>query len=121
MTRAQVLRSKIARKFEDRGVKFDTPAHEAEAERMTIAHNDDKYLFIEDIYRHNGASENCQVEITVKLLIDGWKYQEIYNSGKITDKAGERAIKNRIEKALEKFMYSDPEPFNMKMLDSFYQ
>lgn len=99
MTRAEKLREKIANKFYLNGIRFTNISEQ----NLAIAEKEDKVIFIKEVYRHNGTSENCSVEIQVMRLINGWRYEILYESGKITEKTGDRAIKNRIDKALEKF------------------
>lgn len=117
MTRAETLRKKVSKRIEERTpFKFDL----IESNYETRAEIDDKRLVIEEVFRHNGTSQNCSIKITV-YKVDGWRVKFLYNSGKITDKASDRVINDRIDKALEKFVYSDPEPFNMDMLNAYYQ
>ena len=118
MTRAEILRAKVSKRIEERSpFKFDI----IESNYETRAKIDDKRLVIEEVFRHNGTSENCSIRIIVDKVDDWGRVKGLYNSGKITEKASNRVINDRIDKALEKFVYSDPEPFTMDMLDAYYQ
>lgn len=119
MTRAQILRTKIVELIEKRGIVFDTNNNCPDMYSFSIL-RDNKIIFVSDVYKHNGTAENCSIEISVKELIDGWKYEELYNSGKITEKIGARALNNRIDKALEKYLYSGLAPAQ-EGLDLFFK
>ena len=120
MTRAEILRDKISRKIEleNDNIKFEKVSYSNQS--IAKNYNGEKMIIIEDVYRHNATTENCSVRIIVFKLIDGWKLDPLYVSDKITEKASERVIKNRINKALEKYLYNPAEPFKMEMLDDEY-
>ena len=120
MTRAEVLRAKLVGKIEARGVKFikDNWDSYILTESEPNKFNNNRRIMLRDIYRHNGTSENCSVELIVYQK-KGIYLDEVYNSGKITEKTGERALKNRIDKALEKYLYSGNAPAS-EGLDLFF-
>lgn len=119
MTRAQILRTKIVELLEKRGVIFNNNNSCPDMYSFSML-RDNKIIFVKDVYKHNGAAENCSIIIYVDELIDGWKYKELYTSGKITEKTGTRALNNRIDKALEKYLYSGLAPAQ-EGLDLFFK
>jgi hypothetical protein len=110
MTRAEILRARIVKLFEARGVSFESDPANSDRSSHTALNYDNKILAVRDVYRHNGTAENCSVEIVVYRVVDGWRHENLYESGKITEKIGARALKNRIEAALEKYEYSGSAP-----------
>lgn len=126
MTRAEELVKRIVTEFKARGYEIiELTAIDAYTrERVVWAYEierDSKTIRIEETYRHNGTSENVTARIKVFDKTDRLHgYKTLYET-KIPYEASKRVINNRIDKALEKFKYSEPEPFKMEMLDSFYQ
>lgn len=120
MTRAEILRDKIVRKIEAANDNINFIKSDYSNYSYANNYNGEKTIFIEDVYKHNGSKENCSVRIIVYKVIDGWKLDPLYISDKITENASERVIKNRINKALEKFLYNPATPFKMEMLDDDY-
>ena len=122
MTRAEELVKRIVKEFETRGyeVKPVEVTMAKTGERFIgwyeITNEDRKKITISETYRHNGTSEN----VTAKLKVEDRYFKTLYEV-KIPYEASKRVINNRIDKALEKFIYSEPEPFKMEMLDTFYQ
>lgn len=132
MTRAEELVKKIVTEFKTRGYEVNAKLAIDHFTGETVVcwyelyrEDGERELRIEETYRHNGTSEN----VTARVIV--WK-RKVYPQGgstptdklyetKIPYEASKRVINNRIDKALEKFIYSEPEPFNMKMLDTFYQ
>ena len=110
MTRAEILRARVVRLFEARGVTFVIDPFNADRETHTEDNCDGKILAVRDVYRHNGTLENCSVEIVVYTLDANKRLNYLYESGKITEKIGKRALNNRIEAALEKYNYNGYAP-----------
>lgn len=129
MTRAEELVKRIVKEFEYRGYEIiekhaiEHSTGEDVIYRYDIVRDDkEREIRIEETYRHNGTKENVTAKIKVLKPNDNQPYfKDTILEIKIPYEATKRVINNRINKALEKFIYSDPEPFNMKMLDSFYQ
>lgn len=132
MTRAEELVLRIVAEFEARGYEIierhatDHYTREDLIYRRDIFNEDKtKVIYIEETYRHNGTKENVTAKImvydrseVVKNRGFGMMYRK-YET-KIPYEASKRVINNRIDKALEKFIYSDPEPFTMDMLDPYF-
>ena len=129
MTRAEELGKRIVEEFKARGYEI--------IERHAIEHStgedviyrydierydNNRFIRIEETYRHNGTKENVTAKIKVlkRNEIQSFVLNTVFET-KIPYEATKRVINNRIDKALEKFIYSDPEPFNMDMLNAYYQ
>lgn len=129
MTRAEELVKRIVKEFETRGYEIierhaiEHSTGEDVVYRYDIERADkERVIWIEETYRHNGTTENVTAKIKVlkKNERQPYFFDTIFDT-KIPYEASKRVINNRIDKALEKFIYSEPEPFKMEMLDAFYQ
>lgn len=120
MTRAEELVKKIVRELEARGYTVNLNKN---GDYQVKNEFNNKVINIRETYRHNGTTENVTAKLEV-LDLDA-----MFNTSleltlyvtKIPYEASRVVINKRIDKALEKFLYSKPEPFSLDMLDSLYQ
>ena len=79
----------------------------------------DKKINLYETYRHNGTKENVTAMLEVWGLHHGSEQKQLYKS-KIPYEASTRVINNRIDKALEKFLYNGLAPAQ-EGLDLFFK
>lgn len=80
----------------------------------------DKKIKLYETYRHNGTKENVTAMLEVwSLIYHGSEQKTLYKS-KIPYEASTRVINNRIDKALEKFLYNGLAPAQ-EGLDLFFK
>lgn len=120
MTKANELVKRIVAEFEARGFTVNLKSN---GDYRVKNDFNRKVIEIRETYRHNGTSENATARIEVinlSAMFDTSLETSLYKT-KIPYEASNKLINNRIDKALEKFLYTGEKPFTMDMLDGFYQ
>ena len=124
MTRAEELVKRIVTEFKARGYEVNAKLAIDHFTGETVVcwyelyrEDRERELRIAETYRHNGTSENVTAKVIVwerVVTSQGGSYPraKLYET-KIPYEASKRVINNRIDKALEKFIYSEPTPVNM--------
>lgn len=124
MTRATETVNRVVKALETRGYKVNIRVVKGYSSESYIyeVYNEarNKKIKLYETYRHNGTKENVTAMLEVwRLIYHGTEQKQLYKS-KIPYEASSRVINNRIDKALEKFLYNGLAPAQ-EGLDLFFK